>query len=301
MLTAEFILLAALWGASFLFMRLGAADFGAIPTAGLRVGLASLFLLPVFLKPNVRTDFRRHGGPILFLGIFNSGIPSALFAFAVMHVNTGLTAVLNATVPLSGAAVAWLWLGDRPGGSRMAGLAIGFAGVLMLVAGTSGLGTVTIGQAAGASSWISLLAMLAALAATLCYGFAASFTKRHLQGVHPLATATGSQIGATLALALPAWWWWPRTAPGQDAWAAIGSVALLCTAIAYILFFRIIDRAGPAKALTVTFLVPVFALGYGALFLGERITGWMVFCALVIMAGTTLSSGLVSWRAKGYT
>lgn len=295
MLAAEFILLAALWGASFLFMRLGAADFGPIPTAGLRVGLAALFLLPAFLIPKVWADFRRHTGPILFVGIFNSGVPFALFAFAVMHVSTGLTSILNATVPLSGAAVAWLWLGDRPGGSRLAGLAIGFAGVLMLVAGKSGLGAT--GQAAGASPWIGLLAMAAALAATLCYGFAASFTKRHLQGVHPLATATGSQIGATLALALPAWWWWPRAAPGQDAWAAIGAVALLCTAIAYILFFRIIDRAGPAKALTVTFLVPVFALAYGALFLGEHITGWMVFCGLVIMGGTALSTGLVSWRA----
>lgn len=300
MLAAEFILLAALWGASFLFMRLGAADFGPIPTAGLRVGLAALFLLPALLNSNVRTDLRRHGGPILFVGIFNSGIPFALFAFAVMHVSTGLTSILNATVPLSGAAVAWLWLGDRPGGSRLTGLAIGFAGVLMLVAGTSGLGTGSAEQATGAASWNGLLAMLAALVATLCYGFAASFTKRHLQGVHPLATATGSQIGATLALALPAWWWWPRTAPGQDAWAAIGAVALLCTAIAYILFFRIIDRAGPAKALTVTFLVPVFALGYGALVLGEHITGWMVFCALVIMGGTALSTGLVSWRDRGH-
>lgn len=295
MLAAEFILLAALWGASFLFMRLGAADFGPIPTAGLRVGLAALFLLPAFLIPKVWADFRRHTGPILFVGTFNSGVPFALFAFAVMHVSTGLTSILNATVPLSGAAVAWLWLGDRPGGSRLAGLAIGFAGVLMLVAGKSGLGAT--GQAAGASPWIGLLAMAAALAATLCYGFAASFTKRHLQGVHPLATATGSQIGAALALALPTWWWWPPAAPGLDAWAAIGAVALLCTSIAYILFFRIIERAGPAKALTVTFLIPVFALAYGALFLGEQITAWMVFCGLVIMGGTALSTGLVSWRA----
>lgn len=290
MLAAEFILLAALWGASFLFMRLGAADFGPIPTAGLRVGLAALFLLPAFLVPKVWADFRRHTGSILFVGIFNSGIPFALFAFAVMHVSTGLTSILNATVPLSGAAVAWLWLGDRPSGSRLAGLAIGFAGVLMLVAGRSGL---AIGRAGGAAQWSALLAMAAALAATLGYGFSASFTKRHLQGVHPLATATGSQIGATLALALPTWWLWPQNAPGARAWTAMGAVALFCTAIAYILFFRIIERAGPAKALTVTFLVPIFALAYGALFLGERITPWMIFCGLVIMAGTAMSAGLL--------
>lgn len=290
MLILEFLLLAALWGASFMFTQMGAADFGPLPTAFLRVGLAAVMLLPLLLVPPIRADFRRHARAILFVGIFNSGVPFALFAFAVMHVSTGLTSILNATVPLSGAAVAWIWLGDRPGRARLAGLVTGFAGVLLLVAGTTGWHTA---QAADAPSrWLPLLAMLAALLGTLCYGYAASFTKLHLQGVNPLATAMGSQIGAALALAAPAWWLWPTSAPGRHAWAAVGAVALLCTAIAYILFFRIIERAGPAKALTVTFLVPVFALCYGALFLGERITGWMIACGLVIMAGTALSAGL---------
>lgn len=288
LLILEFVALAALWGSSFLFMRLGATDLGIVPTAGLRVGLAALFMLPVFLVPGVWSDFRRRLGPILFVGLLNSGIPFMLFAFAVMHIPTGLTSILNATVPLTGALVAWVWLRERPGVSRMLGLAIGFAGVCLLVIGKSGLSGL-----AASSSPLALLAMGACLLATLCYGLAASFTKRHLGGLHPLATASGSQIGAALALAAPTAWFWPDTPVGHTAWFAVIAVALLCTAIAYVLFFRIIEKAGPSKALTVTFLVPVFALAYGALFLDERITAWMIGCGLVIVCGTALSTGLV--------
>ncbi|MDZ4127470.1 MAG: DMT family transporter [Hydrogenophaga sp.] len=200
-LALEFVLLAALWGSSFLFTRLGAAEFGIVPTAGLRVLLAALFLLPVFLVKGVWADFRARAKAILFVGLLNSGIPFMLFAFAVMHITTGLTSILNATVPLTGALVAWLWLKDRPGGSRMLGLAIGFAGVTLLVVGKSGFSAT--GVAGAGSTGITLLAMGACLVATLCYGLAASFTKRHLTGAHPLATATGSQIGASLGLAVP--------------------------------------------------------------------------------------------------
>lgn len=295
LLIAEFFLLAALWGSSFLFMRIGAAEFGALPTAGLRVGLAALFLLPVFLMKEVRVSFEQKAGPILFVGLLNSGIPFVLFAFAVLHITTGLTSILNATVPLSGALVAWLWLKERPDASRLLGLLLGFAGVCLLVLGKAGFDAA--GRPGSGNSAIGLLAMGAALLATLCYGLAASFTKRYLQGVHPLATATGSQLGATLGLAIPMAVYWPSQPVSAAAWWAMAAVALLCTAIAYILFFRIIAQAGPSKALTVTFLVPVFALFYGALFLNESITLWMVGCGLVILCGTMLATGL--WRFPG--
>lgn len=288
-LAFEFLLLAALWGSSFLFMRIGAAELGALPTAGLRVALAALFLLPTFLLPGVWAGFRQKARAILFVGLLNSGIPFVLFAYAVMHIPTGLTAILNATVPLSGALVAWLWLGERPGAARALGLVIGFAGVTLLVIGKSGLSSLS-----GTGQGASLVAMGACLLATVLYGVAASFTKRHLTGVPPLATATGSQIGATVGLAVPTLWLWPKHAVSAPAWAAMGAVALLCTAVAYFLFFRIIERAGPSKALTVTFLIPVFALAYGALFLGERITAWMLACGLVIIVGTALSTGLLT-------
>jgi drug/metabolite transporter (DMT)-like permease len=294
-LIAEFILLAALWGASFLFMHLGAAEFGALPTAGLRVGLAALFLLPVFLVNGVWADFKHRAHKILFVGMLNSALPFALFSYAVLHIATGLTSILNATVPLSGALVAWLWLKDKPNGSRTLGLVIGFIGVALLVLGKMGFNLPAAGATSGTVA--TLLAMGACLLATLCYGLAASFTKRHLAGAHPLATAAGSQIGASLALTMPMIWFWPAHPVSNTAWFAVAAVALFCTAVAYILFFHLIEKAGPAKALTVTFLVPVFAMLYGAVFLNESITAWTMGCGLVILAGTALSTGLLRLRA----
>jgi drug/metabolite transporter (DMT)-like permease len=129
--------------------------------------------------------------------------------------------------------------------------------------------------------------------ATTCYAFSASFTKKHLPSMPPLVAATGSQIGATLALALPALWFRPDHMPSIPAWGALLALGVVCTGIAYVVYFRLIERAGPARALTVTFLIPVFAIVYGVLLLGEQITPWMLGCGAVVLLGTALSSGLV--------
>jgi drug/metabolite transporter (DMT)-like permease len=197
-------------------------------------------------------------------------------------------------VPLFGALVAWVWLKDRPHATNLVGLAIGFAGVALLAGGNA-----SFKPAAGSdwfAAWAPNLAIAACLLATLCYALAASFTKRYLSGLPPLVTATGSQIGATLGLALPALWLRPTAMPGPLAWLALLASGILCTGVAYILYFRLIERAGPARALAVTFLIPVFALLYGAVFLGERITAWMVLCGVVILCGTALSTGLFKLR-----
>ena len=287
----DLVLLGALWGASFLFMRIGAAEFGALPTAAVRVGIGALFLLPIALLRGQGAALARHWKPSFAVGVFNSGLPFALFSFAVLSINSSLAAVLNATTPMFGALVAWAWFHERPDGARLVGLAIGFVGVAMLASGGAGLHS-------GASDLAALWAMLACLAACLCYGLSASATRRYLGGVPPLVTATGSQIGAVLFLALPAIWLWPERMPGARAWLALLALGVACTGIAYILFFRLIERAGPARALTVTFLVPVFATFYGAVFLGEAITPWMLTCAAVIVCGVALSTGMVKPRPR---
>ena len=287
---ADFLVLAAIWGASFLFMRLAAVELGALPTAALRVAIASLFLLPLLVAKGHWPALRAHWKPVLFVGALNSGLPFALYAFAVMHITTGFSSILNATVPLFGALVAWVWLGDKPGLSRTVGLAIGFGGVVLLAGGQASFKPNASGIA---PAW----AVLACLAATTCYALSASFTKKHIPSLPPLVTATGSQIGATLALAVPALWFHPDHLPSASAWGALVALGVLCTGIAYILYFRLIDRAGPARALTVTFLIPVFAIAYGVLLLGEEVTSWMLVCGAVILAGTALSSGLVKLRA----
>jgi drug/metabolite transporter (DMT)-like permease len=268
-------------------MRIGAREFGALPTAAVRVTIAALFLLPLLLWRGQGRALLTHWKSVLAIGVTNSGLPFALFAFALLTINSGLAAVLNATVPMFGALVAWAWFGDRPDGSRLAGLAIGFAGVAMLASGTTGLHT-------GGGDRAALWAVLACVAACLSYGISASATRRYLQQVPALVNATGSQIGAALFLALPALWLWPARMPSLKAWLALLVLGVACTGLAYILFFRLIANAGPARALTVTFLVPVFAVFYGAVFLGEEITSWMLICAAVIVCGVALSAGLVT-------
>ncbi|MBS7806327.1 DMT family transporter [Variovorax sp. PCZ-1] len=285
----EFILLAAIWGASFLLMKLGASDFGPFLTAFLRVLLASVFLLPLLAWRGQFDALKKNYRPILFVGMLNSGIPFALFSFAVLHISTGLSSILNATVPLWGALVAWLWLKDRPASSRILGLVIGFAGVAAL---SWDKATFKAGAASPG------MAVLACLLATLCYGIAASYTKKYLTGVPPLASATGSQIGAALLLAVPGMMSMPTQAPGLQAWGAIVMLAFFCTAVAYIMYFRIIERAGPARAVAVTFLIPVFGVAYGAILLSEKITLTMVICGAIIILGTALSTGVLKFGSS---
>jgi drug/metabolite transporter (DMT)-like permease len=282
----DFVLLAAIWGSSFLFVRLAVGEFGFIATAFMRVTIASAFLLPLMVWKGHGAVLRRHWPAIFTIGVLNSALPFALFAFALLSITTGLSAILNATVPLFGALVAWGWLRDKPTGSRMLGLAVGFIGVAMLAWDEASFKPNASGVA---PAW----AVLACLAATVSYAFAASATKKYLTGLPPLVTATGSQLGSSLALALPALWLWPEQIPGQQSWLALLVVGVLCTGVAYILYFRLIEEAGPARALAVTFVLPVFAVIYGALFLHEQVTAWMLVCGAVIVCGTALSTGLL--------
>ena len=287
----DFICLAAIWGASFLFTLLGAREFGAIATAGLRVLVAALFLLPLLAFKGQLPGLRQHWKLTFFVGVLNSAIPFACFSYAILSITTGLSSILNATVPMFGALVAWIWLKDRPNGLRILGLGIGFLGVLLLAAGKASFTP----NASGASSG---LAIIACLFACLCYGIAASFTKRYLTGIPPLVTAAGSQCGATVALFLPMLWLWPAQPPSLNAWLAVGVLGVLCTGVAYVLYFRLIANAGPARALTVTFMIPVFAVVYGVVFLSEAVTLWMVVCGAIIICGTSLASGLVKFPLR---
>ncbi len=287
----DFVLLAAIWGASFMFMRIGARELGALPTAGVRVGIAALFLLPILLLRGHGTALRQHWKLTFVVGILNSAIPFACFSYALLTISTGLSSILNATVPLFGAVIAWLWLKDRPSGSRMVGLVVGFAGVALLAWDKASFQPDAAGNASG---W----AVLACLLATLCYGIAASFTKRYMSGLPSLVSATGSQLGAAVGLLPLAWWFWPDHAVSLNAWLAVVALGVLCTGVAYILYFRLIERAGPARALSVTFAIPVFALIYGVLLLGEVVTPWMLLCGVVIVVGTSLSTGLVRFSRR---
>lgn len=288
----DFVALAAIWGASFLFMRLAVGDFGVVGTAAVRVAVATAFLMPLMLWKGHGASFRRNWWRVCLVGVLNSALPFLLFAFSLLSITTGLSAILNATVPLFGALVAWAWLKDRPTGSRVLGLLVGFTGVAALAWDKASFRPDPVSGIAPA--W----AVLACLLATTCYAFAASATKRFLTGLPPLVTATGSQLGATMALALPALWLHPQQAPSLQASLAVVVLGVLCTGVAYILYFRLIEQAGPSRALTVTFAIPVFAILYGVLFLGEPVTPWMLMWGAVVLLGTALSTGLLKLPAR---
>ncbi len=281
----EFVLLALLWGSSFLFMREGAHEFDPFATAWVRISLAALILTPVLIWRREVRVLKQHWRPALSSGLLNAGIPFACYAYALMHINTGLTSILNATTPLFGALIAWVWLGDKLNVTRALGLALGFTGVVLLASDVPG----GISFKAGGSG----LAVVACLVATFCYGIAGSFTKRYLHNVPSLVTTTGSLWGASLGLTVPALLSWPSDMPSLHAWGALGIAGLLCTALAYVLYFRLMTRTGPARAMTVTYLIPVFANVFGVIFLDEVVTHWMMGCALVIVLGTALASGLI--------
>ncbi|MGZ5186810.1 MAG: DMT family transporter [Caldimonas sp.] len=282
---AELIVLAALWGGSFLFMRLAVPAFGPVAVAALRVAGASLMLLPLLALRGEFGALLKHWRPIAVVGLTNSALPFLAFAYAAISIDSGVLAIFNSATPLFAAVIAWLWLADRMTPWRVVGLGIGFAGVVWIAAYKAGLH-------GGGTVW----AILACLGATLCYGVSPSLTKRYLGGVAPLAVATGSQVAASAFLAVPAAFAWPTVAPAAALWLVIAALAFFCTGLAYILYFRLIANAGQTNAVTVTYLVPIFAVTWGGLFLGETLTWPLVAGCAVVFAGTALATGILRPR-----
>jgi len=280
----DLLLLAALWGASFLFTRVAVAAFGPVALVEVRVLVAAAFLLAIVAWRGQWPALRANFGRAAVLGLINSALPFVLFSYATLTITAGFASILNATVPMWTAAIGVLWLKERIRAGQWLGVALGFAGVFVLVWGKVDLHP-------GSTHWSVTLAVGAALAATLAYG-AAVHLARHLQrGVAPLVTAAGTQIGAAALMAAPAVWLWPAQTP--DAWLWLSAVALGvgCTGVAYVLYFRLIARTGAMRAASVTFLIPLFGTFWGALFLGEEVTAQMVFGGAIVLAGTTLAIG----------
>ena len=284
------MLLGALWGASFLFMRMGAVEFGPVALVFVRVAGAAAMLLPILIAQGHGPALRQHWKVIAWVGVLNSALPFLCFAFAAQVLSAGLMGVFNATAPIWTALVAWWWLGERPGATRAFGLALGMAGAI-------GLAWSRASFKDGAGVVSPALGIAACIVATLLYGVAANFARRRLAGVPPMATAAGSQLSAALALALPAVWAWPTQPVSASAWAGAAALALLCTGLAYILYFRLIAHTGATNAMTVTFLIPPFAMLWGWSTLGERPDMDMLAGAAVILIGTALTLGLVRWPA----
>lgn len=260
--------LAAIWGASFLFMRIVAPEIGTIPTAFFRVSIAAAGLLVFLVLMRTSWDFRGKFKTVLLLGVINSGIPATLYSVAAQVLPAGYSAIFNATTPLMGVLIGGLFFHERLSLSKLAGLALGLFGVAILTR-------------AGPVAFDAELLMgaLACLLATTCYGFAGFLARRWLDqqgGLDSRLSALGSMLGATLLL-LPLFTYSAISQPpaswgGWQVWLSLLGLGLGCTAFAYILYFRLLSAIGPVKSMTVTFMIPPFGVLWGALFLGEPLS-----------------------------
>ncbi len=275
---ALLVILAALWGGSFVFMRVAVPAMGPVPLAFTRVTLAAAALLAIAAAQRRMPDFRARWREFAVVGIVNSALPFVLFCYAEQYVTASAAAILNATSPFFGAVAAAIWLGEPLTWRKIVGMVIGFAGVAALV-----------GWHQEAMTADTALAIAACLAASLCYGLGGTYTKRKLAGVPSFAIACASQLAAAIALA-PAAPFASMPGPVTPLVAAnVVALALASTAIAYLIYFKLIAEAGPARALTVTFLIPLFGVLWGYLFLGEALTPSMLAGGALIVAGTALA------------
>lgn len=273
------ILLAAIWGGSFLFMRISAPVLGPAVLIEFRVLFAALFLALVGLVLKKRLDLRANWKHFFILGFFNSALPFLLFAFGARTLSASVLSVLNATAPMWGAIIGAVWSHQPISGKKALGLVLGTGGVALLV----GFDAVASKPGAG-------IAIVATLVAAICYSIASAYAKS-AKAVEPFANAHGSMWAATL-LTLPALAFFPSPGvPTAGIMAAALALGVMCTGLAYILYFKLIEDIGTTSALTVTFLNPIFGILWGALFLGE-IVGWYTIAgAAIVIVGTALVTG----------
>jgi len=291
----EFLALAAIWGASFLFMRIAAPELGPVPLMLLRCVIGALTLLPVLWLRKAWPALRASAGHIALVGVVNSAIPFVLLGAASLVLAAGTTSILNALAPLWAAAIAFAVFGDRLSRWQLIGLVLGVCGVILL----SGSGAASGESVSDATL---MLAFAAAVAATFAYGVGANLTRARLRGVNPLAVAFGSQVSASAVLLVPALLLWPEPdSLGQGVlpstlWVSVLALGTVCTGLAYLLFFRLIGSLGATRAVSVTFVIPVFGLGWGAWLLNETIDAWTLAGAAVIVLGTALATGTLKPR-----
>lgn len=282
----DYLILSICWGTSFLLMREATLSFGPFLCAWLRVSIAALVLMPYIVQRGELPLMILHWRKMLAAGLLSCALPFSCYFYALSSLSTGLSSVLNATTPMFGALIAWVWLHEKPKPLRILGLLLGFMGITSLILSASKPGEMHNNQ--------HLVAVLACLVATFCYGLGANYTQRYMRQFSPLLNATGCLVGASVALLIPALLDLPSEWPRLSSTLAIASSGLFSTAIAYALFFRIISKIGAARSMTITYLVSVIATALGLYVLDESITLWMVLSALLVLLGTALSSGLIS-------
>jgi drug/metabolite transporter (DMT)-like permease len=272
---AEIALLGAVWGASFLFMRVAAPEFGAAALVDVRLALGSLVLLPFLWK--ARAQFPLRIWPKLALiGAINSAVPFVLFAWAAQRSPAGVGAICNSMTVLFTALVGFLFFSERISLRRTIALLVGFAGVVVLASGKTEGASIGWAVAAGAG-------------AAFLYGIGLNLVRRHVTGL-PAAAVAAATLGTSTLLLLPfAIAQWPDHAISAKAWGAAAALGVMCTGFAFVFYYRLIARVGAARAATTTYLVPLFAVLWAWMLLGEAVTGTMIASGLLILGSVAFS------------
>lgn len=271
--------LAAIWGGSFLFLRLAAHSFGPAYLIEARVGFAalSLLLIGIYLKKSL--PFRQHWRHFMILGLFNSALPFLLFAYAAQVLNVSTLSILNSTAPIWGAVIGYVWHKTPLSPKAIIGLLVGVLGVSVIV----GLDRSLMGAE-------TALPMVAATLAAFSYGIATNYTK-NAPSISSFDNAHGSMWAAAL-------WVLPllplmsmRAVPSGVEMLSVVALGILCTGLAYLLYFRLVKDIGPSPTLSVTFLIPGFGILWGYLVLGETIGLNTLLGTALVLLGTMMVTG----------
>jgi drug/metabolite transporter (DMT)-like permease len=290
---ARLVALAAMWGASYLFMRYAVPYFGPVPLIELRVLIAGIALAAFLAMTGGSVGWSQHWRGYLFVGAIGLALPFVLIAEALTKIDASTAAILNALSPLFASITAALWIRDPLTPEKLAGIATCLVGTAVLV-----------GWTPSPMSAAELLAASCSVAATALYGYTIVFTKVKLKGASPLGTSAGTLLfaAATLAFFVP---FAPTPHPVASipplAWLAMLGLAIFSTTLAFLLYYRLIADVGPVKAITVTLLVPIFGMVWGILFLGEPLTPGRAAGCLIILGGCSLILGLVRFPVRRAT
>ncbi|MBB3228769.1 drug/metabolite transporter (DMT)-like permease [Luteibacter sp. Sphag1AF] len=271
----ELVALGAIWGGSFLFMRVAAKDFGPFPMVATRLLLGAAVLLPLLWRARAVIRWV-HVWKMLGIGALSAAIPFTLFAWGAERAPAGIGAIANSMTVLFAALVAFVAFGEKIGTRKAIALAAGFVGVVILASGRT------------AGENVAPAALAGALAA-LCYGIAGNLIKRYLSDLPPTAVAAGSLLGAALLTAPLALASWPTAPIPGKSWACVIALGVMCTGLAYAFYFRLIQRIGAPRAATSTYLVPLFGVAWAWMFLGEALTPTMAVAGAIILGSVIFS------------
>ncbi|MBF6613411.1 MAG: DMT family transporter [Chloroflexi bacterium] len=278
------IALGAIWGASFMFIKVGGAEIEPFALVEMRLGLAAIVMLIIAAsRQGTLSLLKRHWRPLAVMGLVNCALPYTLITWGEVYISSGLAAIYNACAPLWGAllGLVWVWA-ERLPPARMFGLFLGLSGVVLVVSSN---------LSGGSSGSMLLIGQGAVLLAALSYAIAATYGRKALHGMPSLIPATGQLITGALMLLPLALFQLPKTMPSLQALTAVSTLAIAGTALASLIYYWLLERVGGTKTLLVTYLLPIFALIWGAIFLREAITLPAVVGLALVLAGITVTSG----------